>query len=147
MSTAENNKLIAEFMGVSIEDNNIIVDFDKHPNNFHHTLCVFEGVANSPIYELDERVFKFHCSWDWLMPVVEKILEGTHDNSFKIGNKWCFVRLYHAESNYSNLDCGSYEGDYFENSKIKYNRTIDCVYKAVVEFIKWYNENNKQRNL
>lgn len=52
MNTTENNKIIAEFMGVA---SNGIVFQDENTKEFH------------PI--------KYHFDWNWLMEVVEKIEE------------------------------------------------------------------------
>ena len=85
MNTQENNKMIAEFMG----------DY-----NFEHT----EG--GLPIGD-------FSNSWDWLMPVVEKIENYLSENIGKVG--------YFDECLNSN--------------------DLDVRYQAVVEFINQYNKN------
>ena len=135
MKTTENNKLIAEFMGVTLKDNKFYIDFDKHKENLHHSICVFEGVANSPIYELEERKLKFHCSWDWLMPVVEKIEdidEEDDDNTkrFNVIIEQCVCSIIENHTS---------EGFPIQDGDTK----IEAVYKAVVEFIKWYNNEHK----
>lgn len=59
----ENNKLIAEFMGYeTYEHNDSIAIRIKEDNEFN-------SVDFGHIHT------KFHISWDWLMPVVEKILD------------------------------------------------------------------------
>ena len=55
--TTENNKLIAEFMGMELGDDKTMYYDDAE--NLH---------PPTPINEL-----KFHSSWDWLMPVLKKI--------------------------------------------------------------------------
>jgi hypothetical protein len=94
MKTTENNKLIAEFMGIIYPKlNNVIV------------------INNEVIKEDD---LKYNSSWDWLMPVVTKCLD-----------------IYHIEQMNDDLNFKFYDsiGD------------IKKTYKAVVEFIKFYNEN------
>jgi len=67
----------------------------------------------------DNKELKYHLSWDWLMPVVERITIGeaelSQEGSFKLGKV--------------------------------YNKLTDVdlngVYNTVVEFIKWYNEQNR----
>lgn len=56
--TTENNKLIAEFMGMTCDDN------DK-------SMMIVKTTQGNDIIYLDE--LKYHTSWDWLMPVVIKI--------------------------------------------------------------------------
>ena len=96
----KNNKLIAEFMG-DITSMNAKVSFSKN--------C---GVND----------LQYHNSWDWLMPVVEKI-EGLgywvnrNDGDVTISNKSDIVVITPMSSG-----------------------GIDMMYKAVVEFIKEYND-------
>ena len=93
------NKLIAEFMG-----------YTPHPEDerFLTNKNVFgKGVIDT------EECMAYHTSWDWLMPVVEKIL----DLSFQDDGD--------AEDFYNVRDCMP---------------DINHTYKAVVEFIKTYND-------
>jgi len=73
------------------------------------------------IYEL-----KYHTSWDWLMPVVEKIES--------IGYEFTIVESRCKVSN--NTDHSIKELFYIEKIGIK----IDNVYDAVIQFIKQYNK-------
>lgn len=93
----EENKLIAEFMGL------IESSIDKK----YWTEKTKEGIGKGELVEL-----KYHKSWDWLMPVVEKI-EQVH------------------------------EGVPQELIKLSLFSTIDEVYNAIIEFIKWYNKNKQ----
>jgi hypothetical protein len=98
------NKLIAEFMKTTYEQ--------------QKNTC---GVV---LYEV---------SWDWLMPVVEKIEET---NFIKIVGKYCGINKTSANS-FNNWVAT--EGISFMNPKSK----IESTYKAVVKFIKWHNKNKK----
>ena len=78
----KNNKLIAEFMGMTYHhnDNSVMIQMTSQGNE---------------IVPIDSM--GYHNSWDWLMPVVEKCIDIYHielkndDLSFKfydcIGNK------------------------------------------------------------
>ena len=100
MNTNENNKLILEFM-------------QKGSEGFG--IYEFKGC----FYNLNE--LKFHCSWDWLMTVIEKInILVMEDNSDKLYNSEEWDNITHT----------------LIQIKIKY------VYQAVVKFIKEYNQNN-----
>ena len=109
----ENNKLIAEFMGYT-------------PNEY--------GVYQTPHgkYHLDH--FSFHSSWDWLMPVVEKI-EFEHDCLVIINSPLQVI--------ITNKDIGQREtpllDEVFEIEVSDRGTKRDCLYKAVVEFINEYN--------
>jgi len=90
METIENNKLIAEF---------------NQKGSIGFGLYDFNGCH----YELDK--LEFHKSWDWLMPVVQKIKDTpTYGSTDGID----FV-----------LTC---------------DLTKENLYESVVEFIKYYNE-------
>lgn len=104
MTTTEKNKLIAEF--ISIES----------PFNKGHYICP-NGIATKP------EDMKFHSSWDWLMPVVEKI-ESLGNYGFTI---------YRNSTNINGLP--------IELANTRGNTKIEAVYNACVEFILWYNEN------
>ena len=87
----KNNKLIAEFMGL------VVSDSDNYTSELHTNVDVD---------------LKYHTSWDWLMPVVNKIEDYLADNVGKVG--------YFDECLNSN--------------------DLEVRYQAVVEFIKTYND-------
>ena len=72
--TTQNNKLIAEFMGVRHKDDEKYISDLKEMRK--------EGIFFEQGYMTSE--LKYHTSWDWLMPVVKKCLnseektEGQH---------------------------------------------------------------------
>lgn len=70
-------------------------------------------------FQCDDEDLKYKTSWSWLMPVVEKIQFFAH---VKIENTQCLISVN------GTLVTGIVGGSNIEN-----------VYKAVVEFIKWYN--------
>ena len=55
-TTEDNNKLIAEFMGMKE---------DEYPNDLPKSAYLFGNFMDNEI--------QYHSSWDWLMPVVGKI--------------------------------------------------------------------------
>lgn len=93
----ENNKMIAEFMEVDQ------VDIDTW----------FE----------DNLKLKYHTSWDWLMPVIQKCLIGEAEQSEDISNL--------AIKNI-------YEGIC--------NQDISMAYQSVVQFINQYNKENESND-
>jgi len=116
MNTTENNKLIAEFMGIE---------------SFKDSLASLNDGKINISKDVYEQA-KYHTSWDWLMPVVEKIESIIFDenNSFNVtigSTIYCVIQ----DSNGECYDM-TYDG---EKTKLL------VVYKAIVEFIKWYNEN------
>lgn len=98
MKTTENNKLIAEFMGMELGDDKTMYYDDVE--NLHPPTAVDK--------------LKYHSSWDWLMPVVEKCYQCDYEEGGDM----------HMRMNDAIMTIN-----------------IEEVYQAVIEFIKWYNEN------
>lgn len=105
------NKLIAGFMGIKLENN--------WRDGYDYALQHVYGF-NDEYYDCRlASNLGFHSSWDWLMPVVEKIWAITGCRT-----------LFYFEANekltiYSNIQSS--------DAKIE-------IWSAVIEFIKWYNE-------
>ena len=124
MKTIENNKLIAEFLSVKIHPCETIENFKVLP-------IEERGLYNG--YFIDE--LKYHEDWNWLMEVVEKI------ESLEI-----FDRMGRFNINTKNFDENytSFITDKDEDFiQCEGETKIKAVYNAVVEFIKWYNNQNK----
>ena len=86
----------------------------------------------SQLYYTEDRslkqIPKFHTDWNWLMKVVEKIESFGHD----VFINTCLCRI---------TDVGL---DIFEDIECFVNdNKIQATYNACVEFVKWYNEQNK----
>ena len=115
----EENKLIAEFMG-AVEQ-----EFLGKNRFFFYKNSRIENLAYLP------SELKFHSSWDWLMPVAEKI---TNELNYSVElnslgtNNWRFA-VYSGGS----LVC---------QSRLL-ETPIEAIYTAVIEFIKWYNLKKK----
>jgi len=101
-TVTENNKLIAEFMGY--------------------------GDVNTKVY------FKYNCSanklmfdssWDWLMPVIEKIEKDKATVNFLTNAKTKIIGC-------------TIHVDYTSFSFKSTNR-LEAAYEAIIKFIKWYN--------
>ena len=118
MNTQENNRLIAEFM--------------EYPE------LGTEG---------DFSYLKYHKKWYWLMPVVDKI-EREHKANFIIKCTWNEFNEHSIHQVIVNIEQGEMSKDkscIYDSKKI-YDYVGDAVkdkreatYKAVVEFIKQYN--------
>lgn len=112
------NELIAEFIGWTI------IDETEHDPEFYESpnvLCNYEYFEGTRFHKHDELFF--NTSWDWLMPVVER-LEAQNGASAEIRQAYCYI-VHHLTKTEFNFHAGS---------------KLEAVYKAVVEFIKWYNE-------
>lgn len=127
----EGNKLIAEFMGFKM---------------VYHQGELAKGIKKElwrrfpdeddslPMGSLSISQFRYHYSWDMLMPVVEKIESMGYQ--VNITNYGCNIQEYEkAYKEYSNISVA-------EDGALN---KITNVYKAVVQFIKYYNDNKKNK--
>jgi hypothetical protein len=131
------NELIAEFMGyiyheiADIDDSDcgglytrkdvysrIPVLMDKYPNDDQFYLSDEWIVPNVDTYIVGP--LKYDTSWNWLNPVIQKI-----------DNMWDSV------ADQEDVEVGEAYGRVI---MLSITVSIDVAYKAVVEFIKWYNQ-------
>lgn len=102
METTDGNKLIAEFMGYKI----------LYDGNIPH--AQFLRGETEPISDWA----KYHSSWDWLMPVVEKIDTFERFSSEDNGKRKCVT------------NCGI-------------TTDIETIWMLIIEYIQWYNTQSK----
>lgn len=100
----ENNKLIAEFMGMIShhQDSSVLLKTTEYGND---VVLV--------------RALDYNSEWNSLMPVYKK----------------CYDTPYYGRSS-------RMFGELFRDGDGKLFTDITLLYNAVVEFIKWFNENN-----
>ena len=125
-TTKENNRLIAEFMGYEFKlVKNPTIDRDG-VSHIKDEATVIDG----KLY-FDNNL-RYHSSWDWLMPVVDKI-ESIDDGAFDINilKNGTQIFEYQADGKVIVDNVGM----------ISFEDKIEHVFEAVIEFIKWYNEN------
>lgn len=122
----EGNKLIAEFEGYEV----------KYFSENEKEVVFHNGI---PLYNLFDCIY--HKSFDRLMPVVEKI-EATgkdqyYEFIFKIWGNQAQV-VYNRVGNGISLNASGNSTKIF----IGENK-IHAVYTVVIDFIKWYNKQQK----
>jgi len=133
----EKNRMIAEFMGYKIDiesinicelsESQIAFAFDYLMKPFQREKYMLGG----NIFEIENvSELKYHASWDWLMPVVDKI-ESIHEESN--GVKYFLYDIDITQHSCRIDSIGIHMGGF--NSK------IEATYAAVLAFIEWYNEN------
>ena len=126
--TQENNQLIAEFMGFTQEKN-----IGWYDNDMLMSQNVYDSQDGNCFDEL-----LFHTSWNWLMPVVEKI------ESINVSNDPYYSDSTFQVTNFvQNWTASFLDRDNVEVVQEEGTTRFEAAYKAVVEFIKWYNEQNK----
>lgn len=109
------NELIAEFMG-----------FKYYADYGHHRDVYYEEAVIDPADPDFVQTPHWNDSWDWLMPVVEKI--------HKLWEQYPIVDWQNDKEMFH----------FTEVVAIPVSEKIEVVYKAVVEFIKWYNSAKPQ---
>jgi hypothetical protein len=114
----KNNKLIAEFMGLTTEV------FNSGNLNYY-----FKEFNSGTWYE--EHELSYNTSWDWLMPVVEKI-ECTKTDDEDNSDRFFNVMIEVFECNINGRDICICENG---------NTKLEATYRAVVKFINQYNFN------
>lgn len=114
----EGNKLIMEFMELKPTERK-----DMYSISQHHYTCL----ENTPEMALSgfASIAKYHKSWDWLMPVLERIEAKGY--RWEIGMSPISSQYHYCKI----WSIGTIERVYL----------LDAVYDAVLEFIKWYNSN------
>lgn len=127
------NKLIAEFMGMTLssELTSSGKEFEWVPAPSHSNWCF-------------EHAPPFDRSWDWLMSAVEKIsvieFERGYDEDL---DKW--IIWTHHPVTFGMLDEQGRPMVRFYCNTLHYGDTlIQATWKAVVDFIKYYSEQNQQ---
>lgn len=115
------NRSIAEFMGCKVDD-------DGFP---YLDVELENGVVK--MYPYGD--LRYHTSWDALMPVVEKI-EGLGSNDEERYN--VLIELDIAEITVY------VDGEITKQFECMGATKIDAVYQAVIQFIEWYNQQQKQ---
>ena len=117
--------VIAEFMGYEFIDESI--GYDNYgwwiKDKYHKEI---NALRNPYFLCMSNNGLKYHSSWDWLMPVVEKIESLNYE----------FI-IFRTTANINRGE--SQEFPYYQGETKK-----EAAYKAVVEFIKWYNQNKQK---
>ncbi len=117
-------KIIAEFMGHRFTGDGVKKPYCMYlPNQEDWSFSAWnvEGYPDS-LNEKIEAYFKYHTSWDWLMPVFKKLNE-----LFKS------KQIQHDMESSAIHDCLLYS---------ILNVDINSAHKLIVQLIQWYNINN-----
>ena len=127
--------MIAEFMGGEFERKRDLFD-----DRYNETFSFIGGQGNvwRAIYTARHHysipMLAYHHAWDWIMPVIEKIEEI--DKSGSVFS----VRIEHGE-------CNIFESSASAPMVLRFSREssskLEAVYKAVVAFIIWHNNQPK----
>jgi|TARA_B110000908_G_C10253513_1_gene453750 hypothetical protein len=122
-----------------MNDNKIIAEFMGGEFNSKHTSVTTKEGFNSV------GALRYHTSWDWLMPVVDKIRRVISWDRDKFSTD---VTIYGNGTQIVSGCYGSREHSdkYFNQQwvgKNGYYNTLENTYSAVVNYIKWYNSQKR----
>lgn len=148
-------------------DNELIAEFMNHPWKTMTKWIDNEDKPHIGKIEVpcDGDDLEYDVSWDWLMPVVEKIRRGNYGKE-AFGSVLVAMDVSGFQGKWSCSILGSLtyqtstydgKGKYDEFTKVEipsmtvYNEDyktnlLECTHKAVVEFIKWYNDSKELTN-
>lgn len=130
MNTIENNKLIAEFMGIDFNVNEFQMDSQSPLYPYLLTANMRYWDERDGDFDLNPYSFLiFHEDWNWLMPVVEKIEILGFGTSIAGGSK-----------GFACVITNGIENSFLGNNKTDETKR-EAMFIAVIEFIKWYNFN------
>ncbi len=121
----DNNKLIAEFLNWSFDGLN------------------FYNEKEASEWGYSTYSLKFHCLWDWLIPVVEKI-ESIHSNhhgyfGVHISSNSCSIQGTNLHLAIQDLE--GYGHVYCD--EVVLDTKLESTYQACLRFILWLNKQNK----
>lgn len=133
----EGNRLIAKF--------DYRLSFRNDRKNFAEWVGPINGEIGNAFMSTQ---LKYHKSWNWLMPIVEKI--STINHGSKEGQRYIFNTNRCAKSHINENDKPikirikgvmiTYPMPFIEIDSFN---ELEGTWFAIVEFIKWYNQNKK----
>lgn len=127
----EGNKLIAEFMEVERFSNTAFI----YPRCYPFVIDDLNKQNKTRRIQVSDT--KYHSSWDWLMPVVERIFKMYEWDKFYYNPTMAYFYLSAKIKIYT----GSKDNDFGTCGDMEY-KYIKCdnnpLYVAVIEFIKWH---------
>lgn len=134
------NELIAQFMGAERREG---------PRAFNPDQTIVQWIIKgNPYNQHRDDVkhwyqpveLKYHESFDWLMPVVEKIAKIETNDKVYNGEDSYFDSYFPRTFAMINCETREFMVRLNRNPLHQSTSLIEASYKAVVEFIKWYNQ-------
>ena len=123
------NKLIAEFMEVK--------NVREYELNSKHKCLIISDDDGFIDYVEGINFLSYNDNWNRIMPVVEKIKKLEFE--FNTFSDYTKTEKYRNEVRISELSVDKYCRILIRNTDM-----LDAIFNAVVEFIKWYNENKNK---
>ena len=126
MSTEEGNKLIEKF---------------NHPEYSINGDWILKNDEVGTRYHVS--VLQYHTSWDWLMPVVEKI-EKIHDDFHGYFGVHIYSNSCTIQGTNLRTDPENFHPAYMSDPNLICETKIESTWYNILQFIQWYNKTTKQ---
>lgn len=119
----DGGKIIAEFMGLEDWGGRFVVSYE-------------------PIDSREPKDLFYHSSWDWLMPVVEKISRiSTNGKEIIHNGEDSYLETYHLRTfGIVNSETNKFMVRINRFGLHQSNSLIKATFEAVIEFIIWHKE-------
>jgi hypothetical protein len=130
--TLQGNRILAEFMGLK-------PGYNSYTKKYNWGDGIFFMTNGDTIEEVMDAIVgyaKYHSSWDWLMPVVEKI----ESFGFRFEIALNEVDLYDIENDRFSTSVNFPDCDGLKDCGLT---KIHAAFLACVEFAKWYKNQAK----
>lgn len=134
----EGNVLIALFMGAK-KENWYPANKDNKQTGDYYAFEEKEYPANEKY--VGDYALKYHCSYDWLMPVWFKAMLwyraefGALTSTFDINNMGIYISANHSSA---------FKYAYLFTREISQKQILNAIYESMVYFVEWYNAQNKE---
>lgn len=131
-------------MKQSIEEIKMIAEFDGYiiAPHLHDEVLGDAYWRHSDGANFYLSKMKYHTSWDWLMPVVEKIeaIKDNHHGHFAvyIGSNVCTIQATNLRTNKPMADPPHYYSEVVHDTK------LSATWLAVIAFITWYSSTQQK---
>lgn len=130
--TIEGNRVIVEFMGGIVDDHLRSKRYPKHLPSWATMLYDFDPLKIGG--------YDYHTSWEWLMPVVERV-ESLHDDFHGYFGVSIYSNSCTIQGTRLNTSSESFHPAYLSDPNAIFPTKIESTWYNIVSFIKWYNVN------
>ncbi len=117
ISITDGNKLIAEFMGA---------EKVSGKTAYENTFYEFPKSGDTSRLKVQPESMKYHSSWDWLLPCLQKAKEEIKKQGWGVPLERCAKQRLEAALNEV------------------YNLNIKNAHFCFIKFIEWYNSNQSK---
>jgi hypothetical protein len=119
-------------------DDELLAEFDSNMELYVPKNPKYKPYWRRVGMQVSLKNMRYQSSWDWLMPVIEKI-DGL-DEEYTTQFGYSVMANLGIRSKYVYCTIQNWKGDEIAGTSGGVKTLIEAVYKTVIEFIKWYND-------